>query len=463
MPRTCTILLTAALTWSAAVGVASADTIEVTTTIQAAIDDPATSAGDTVHIPAGTYVENVTVDKDITLLGDGAATVLRPASLAAPALTVAPNVEATVTAMAITGDPLQPGDVGIRAADITGLHVTGTAITATTAGVEVSDTAGPAPVVRLHANRIAGNTTGVTSDVAVDAERTWWGCNAGPGAAGCDTVTGPVDTTPHLVLRLRSAFSQIQTGGATTELVADLTRDSAGGFAGTAFPDGTPVAFGTALGTLAASAATTGSGAATTTLTSGDSAGDAAPIATLDAQTVSAPVAFVAPPPAQTVTQTQTVTAPPTTTTPPDDAKLLADARRAIGSDVVRLQRVLTPGVAFVARSVRTGSGTLTVPDRDVVSLLVLACPEKACDAGVSARVTRTTRSGKRAKPFDLRRATFELAAGRQRVVAVRLTKSRRDAIRAAKSVTMTVTIAVSDAAGNRNKTTMRVKLKIKR
>lgn len=451
MPRTFTFLLTAAFTWSAAVGVAAAS-------IQQQILDA--SPGDTVHVPAGTYVENVTVDRDITLLGDGAATVLRPASLAAPALTVAPNVDVTIAALAIAGDPLQPGDVGIRAADITGLQVVGASITAMTTGIEVSDAGTPAPVVRLRGNRIAGNTTGVTTDTPVDAERTWWGCNAGPGTAGCDTVTGAVDTDPRLGLRLRSAFSQIQTGGATTELVADLTRDSAGTFAGTAFPDGTPVAFGSALGTPAASSATTASGSAGTTLTSGDTAGDAAPTATLDAQTVSAPVTFVAPPPAQT----QTVTAPPPTpTTPPDDAKLLIDARRAIGSSVVRLERVLTPGVAFVARSVRSGRGTLTVPDRDVVSLLVLACPVKACDAGVSARVTRTTRSGAKAKPFDLRRATFELAAGRQRVVAVRLTKSRRDAIRAAKRAIMTVTIAVSDPAGNRNKTTMRVVLKVRR
>jgi hypothetical protein len=470
MPRTRAVplLLVATLTWSGATAVASAGTVEVSTSIQAAIDDPGTQAGDTIHVPAGTYVEHVTIDKDVTLRGDGAGTIVRPVTVAAPVITVATGVDAAIETLAITGDPLQPGDVGIRAADIVGLVVTGATITSTSIGVQVTDAGGPAPSVRLRDSRVAGNETGVASLVPVDATRTWRGCIGGPGTAGCDSVSGAVTTAPNLVLRLRSAFSRIATGGAATELVGDVTRDSSGGLAGTAFPDGTPLTFSTALGTLAQATAGTSSGAAATTLTSGDTPGDSAPTVTLDQQTVGAQVAFVAPAP----TVTQTVTAPTTTTTPtttpppttvPDGAALLAAARKAIGSKVVRLDKDLTPGIAYVARSVRTGRGTLTIPDRDVVSLLVLVCPVKACDAGVSARVKRTTKTGAAAKPFDLRRATFALAAGRQRVVAVRLTGSRRQAIKAAKSATMTVTIAVSDPAGNRNKTTMRVSLKIAR
>lgn len=53
---------------------------------------------------------------------------------------------------------------------------------------------------RLSCNRISGNGSGLLNDtgVAVDAESNWWGCAAGPGAGGCDSVGGNVDYTPWL-------------------------------------------------------------------------------------------------------------------------------------------------------------------------------------------------------------------------------------------------------------------------
>src|SRR4051794_4796480 len=54
----------------------------------------------------------------------------------------------------------------------------------------------------VHFNRITGNPVGLenSNNPQVDAENNWWGCNAGPGSAGCDTVTGSVDANPWLVL-----------------------------------------------------------------------------------------------------------------------------------------------------------------------------------------------------------------------------------------------------------------------
>ncbi len=337
----------------------------------------------------------------------------------------------------------------------------------------------PGPVLR--ASRVVGNGAGVTSDVPVRATSVWWGCNDGPSAPGCDTVGGggAIATTPNLVLRLLTSASSIATGGATAQLTADLSRDSAGEATATAFPQGTVVSFTTSRGTVSPGMVPTTSGAAAATLTSGDDAGAAAPTATLDGQTVGTPVTFTRPPPpvvvTETQTQTQTVTVAPTAAplptpapptagpTPLTGAQRIAAARKAIGSKVVRLQKAPAPGVVYVSPSIRRGRGTLTVPYKAIVSLMVLVCPDTACDAGVSAKVSRVSRKkGQKLKSFNLRRAEFSLGEGRQRVVAVRLTKSQRDGIRRARRATMRVVIAVSDPAGKRRKRTLSVTLKVR-
>ncbi len=72
---------------------------------------------------------------------------------------------------------------------------------------EVSGCTGPAVYVsdgwsggRFSCNRISGNGSGLLNDtgVAVDAESNWWGCAAGPGEGGCDSVGSNVDYTPWL-------------------------------------------------------------------------------------------------------------------------------------------------------------------------------------------------------------------------------------------------------------------------
>ncbi|MEP0324294.1 hypothetical protein, partial [Bauldia litoralis] len=64
-----------------------ADIIAVTTTIQDAID--AASAGDTILIGAGVYVENLTVDKALSFVATGVVSI-EPAS--GTAILIAPGI-----------------------------------------------------------------------------------------------------------------------------------------------------------------------------------------------------------------------------------------------------------------------------------------------------------------------------------------------------------------------------------
>lgn len=387
-----------------------------------------------------------------------------------------------------TGVQLVDAQAAVPAAPTQGV-VHGTTITGGSRSVVVHDSTpgdGLAPAPVLRADRIVGaSAAGAVANVPVDATDVWWGCSGGPGAPGCSTVSADVDASPHLVLRLAAGPTTIATGGGTSSLTADVTRNSAGVATGAAFPDGTPVTFATDRGSVAPPSATTTSGTAGATLTSGADPGTATTSATLDAATATAPVTIAAPPPPTTVTETQTVTqttppttvtvpaATPTPTTPaeptptatpgPDGAALLAAARKLIGRKVVRLTPSLAPGTAYVDRSVRTGRGTLTIDDRDVVSLMVISCPLKACDAGVSARVQRTSKAGRTLPEYALRRATFSLDAGKQRLVAVRLTAAQRAGIKRVRSATMVVIAAVSGPGGDRSKQTLRLRIKIRR
>jgi hypothetical protein len=128
----------------------------------------------------------------------------------------------------------------------------------------------------------------------IDAERNWWGCNEGPNGTGCDVVSGAVDFDPWLVLNLSASPSSISTDGDTSELTADLTVDSNGNDAGAGFPEGTPVAFATDLGTVS-SPAETADGVADSTLTSQGGEGTANVTASLDGETVGDTVEITAP------------------------------------------------------------------------------------------------------------------------------------------------------------------------
>ncbi|MGC2301658.1 MAG: FG-GAP-like repeat-containing protein [Acidobacteriaceae bacterium] len=147
-------------------------------------------------------------------------------------------------------------------------------------------------------SRIVGNTApgGGTGAYLVTVSPTlndnWWGCNAGPGASGCDSILQDVSGTNEdyvptswLVLSISAGSTQVAASG-STGLTADLTHDNLG-TSGLSVPDGTPVSFGATLGTISGAGTSLTSGTGTATFNAGSSTGSGSGTATVDNQTAS--------------------------------------------------------------------------------------------------------------------------------------------------------------------------------
>ena len=131
-------------------------------------------------------------------------------------------------------------------------------IMANAIGVAIGFDSSDTTTADLSFNRIVGNQDGVQNlaSAGVAAQRNWWGCNDGPGFAGCDTIApgsgaGTVGADPWLVLSF-AAQPNPAAIGCPTALVADLVMDSDSTDTSTLgnVPDGTPATFdGDDLGT----------------------------------------------------------------------------------------------------------------------------------------------------------------------------------------------------------------------
>jgi hypothetical protein len=161
-----------------------------------------------------------------------------------------------------------------------------------TVGLQVGrqDTDGSPVVARC--NRFFGNEIGLRSDgeIPVEAENNWWGCNEGPGAPGCDTVVSiniPADVDPWLVLEITADPEAVDAGG-TSEVTASLTDNSDGVDVSPicTVPDGIPVDFAAAGGSVDPTSTVLTDGTATTTFTADGGGGTAVVSASVDAETV---------------------------------------------------------------------------------------------------------------------------------------------------------------------------------
>ena len=102
---------------------------------------------------------------------------------------------------------------------------------------------------QIHFCRIVGNTANTGNAIfnsiggSVNAENNWWGSNNGPLGSNF----GIVDADPWIILKLSASPSTIN-NGATSTLIADLTRDNYNNLAPGNVPDGIPVTFSLANG-----------------------------------------------------------------------------------------------------------------------------------------------------------------------------------------------------------------------
>jgi hypothetical protein len=217
----------------------------------------------------------------------------------------------------------------------------------------------------LVGNAFFGNAAAVenASGDHVGAHDNWWGCNEGPGAAGCQTIAGgDVHADTWLVLRASATPPSIETGGEVASIDTDMTTNSAG--TGVLVgPSGPEAAFSTTLGTIGASPSAMFLGTASTTLTSGATAGTAQVDVTVDNETITVPVTFTEPPD-DTGTQTGTSSgsstpgAGPTTivvTSPSLGGTVLAPALRLVNPDLTGVY----PSGRFFLHAVVQGPGTL--------------------------------------------------------------------------------------------------------
>jgi len=334
-------------------------------TIQHAID--VAESGDTIHVGAGTYREDLTLPADksgLTLSGAGADrtsitgvagnkfytitltsadttiegfTIRRPAGVE-NSIAISWGYQgsgSTVRNTVITGYP-----TGIYVSSgVDGATITGNSISGNGNGIILEQTENNVVIVsnnitgnnvktlepeggagirflseftgsgnRIAFNRIAGNVDGIginnESGTVVDATNNWWGCNAGPGEDGCNTVAGPVNLDPWLTLTVTTDTAELESGEEAT-VTASLTTNSDGDDTSSdgTVPNGILVDFDVDpadAGTLDPANTSTAAGAATTTFTA-EAAGEATISATVDAQTVETSVTIVStptPPPA---------------------------------------------------------------------------------------------------------------------------------------------------------------------
>jgi hypothetical protein len=147
-----------------------------------------------------------------------------------------------------------------------------------------------------HFNRIISTTTAIANpnNATANLENNWWGCNAGPGNAGCGLVTGTgADFNPWIVLKGTAAPNSITPGGSST-VTAGMTQNS-----DTVVPVGGPipnvaVAYTATNGTMTPTSGTVTNGTDSSTFNSTNSNNAVATI-TVDGQAVNVPIAVTAP------------------------------------------------------------------------------------------------------------------------------------------------------------------------
>jgi hypothetical protein len=349
-----------------------------------------------------------------------------------------------------------------------------------TTGVAIGYNDEDTSAVTMRGNRIVGNTYGISSRVpSVDADDNWWGCNAGPGASGCDGVVGVDAPTRWTVMGLTADRPTIDVFDGTP-VRADLTHNNAGeAIPGGGVPDGTDVAFATSMWNVQPSAATS-DGAAAAMLSSDGTRGVGTVTATLDAGSASTDVTVPFPPPAPGPTPD----AEPTPTPPPPAPPVTGEEQSvsppapspATREQVRQARREARDTLSAPAKVDRAfdfgGQALVLVPtvgrkrdantpvvrgsnvrfDRGSLrsgapqSLMALSCPTVDCTATVTITFTYRDARG-RVRTVTVPASQQDIAAGGVAAVTLNLPRAVRQQILRGRTVRMTVGIEL-DADG---------------
>ncbi|HKP45747.1 MAG TPA: immunoglobulin domain-containing protein [Pyrinomonadaceae bacterium] len=124
---------------------------------------------------------------------------------------------------------------------------------------------------RFFGNVSTGGGSGLASvgSGSVSAINNWWGCDAAPGSAGCDTVSGGAITSPRIDLVV-TAGTTTACSGVTTPITASFNQNSANGSISPTSLDGETVTFAVSgSGSVSPTTALVSGGTASTTFTAG--------------------------------------------------------------------------------------------------------------------------------------------------------------------------------------------------
>jgi hypothetical protein len=222
--------------------------------------------------------------------------------------------------------------------------------------------------VRIEDNRIVGTThLGVENQASgiLDAERNWWGCNAGPGAQGCDAASSGVNAEDNITLSALVGPRKKETGiielprgnsitlnpGEEAEVAAVLITNGEGIVLGGSTKE-VPVGFASSLGTLSPSTSTFQNGWTRSFFTAGSTPGQGSIVVSLDNQRTLVPVTICCKP---------LETPPPPATSTPPAPKLVGP-----GKHILVASHRVTIGLVTCTTACRAtpGRGQVVIGDR---------------------------------------------------------------------------------------------------
>jgi hypothetical protein len=200
--------------------------------------------------------------------------------------------------------------------------------------------------VHIGDNRIVGTThRGVENQASgtVDAERNWWGCNAGPGGLGCDRASSGVNADDNIILGALVGPRKEETGiielpsgnsislspGEEAEVAAVLLTNGEGIVLGASTKD-VPVGFSSSLGTFSPPSSTFQNGWTRSFFTAGSTPGEGSMVVSLDNQRTLVPVTVCCRP-LETQRPSATPTAPARNRVTPKRHAVVASRRMTIG------------------------------------------------------------------------------------------------------------------------------------